>query len=477
MPHLLLAAAHKSSGKTTLATALCAALRARGLEIQPFKKGPDYIDPLWLGRAAGRPCVNLDFHTQESDEIVELAARYDQGADLGLVEANKGLFDGVDPEGHDCNAALARLLDVPVVLVIDCRGMTRGIAPLLLGYRSFDPQVRIAGVILNRVGGARHESKLRAAVERYTDLPVLGAVHEDPSLEIAERYLGLIPSNEVDGADAKIRGLATAVASQVDLDGLLRVARTDPSGGGPVCVPDSPRGAEHTGGPPVRIAVARDAAFGFYYPTDLDALEAAGAELCFFDTLHDRDLPPADALLIGGGFPESRLAALAANRSLREAIRTAIEAGTPAYAECGGLMYLSRSIRWGDQEHAMVGAIPATSVMHDRPQGRGYVSLRETREHPWPPVGDGAVGEAPVPAHEFHYSALEDVDPGLPFAWEMQRGCGVDGRHDGIVYRNLLASYSHQRHTRRNPWARRFVAFVRQCRRGCVQEPETVIAT
>ncbi|MGM0554013.1 MAG: cobyrinate a,c-diamide synthase [Pseudomonadota bacterium] len=454
MAHLLLAAAHKSSGKTTLATALCAALGSRGLVVQPFKKGPDYIDPLWLGRAAGRACVNLDFHTQEPEEIRELAARCSQGTDLGLVEANKGLFDGVDPEGHDCNAALARLLDLPVVLVVDCRGMTRGIAPLLLGYQAFDPEVRIAGVILNRVGGARHESKLRAAVSRYTDLPVLGAVHEDPSLRISERHLGLTPSNELDDADQQIRQLASTIGAQVDLDALLRIAST--AGLAPAASPPA-----QPAGQPVRIAVARDAAFGFYYSTDLEALEAAGARLRFFDSLHDSAPPEADALLIGGGFPETQLEALTANRSMRQAILEAIEAGMPTYAECGGLMYLSRSIRWHGQQYPMVGAIPADCVMHERPQGRGYVYLCETGAGLWPPLPDTPIGR-PLPAHEFHYSALEAVDPDTVYAYEIQRGRGVDGRHDGIVYRNLLASYSHQRHTLRNPWATRFVAFIRQ---------------
>ncbi|WP_024327084.1 cobyrinate a,c-diamide synthase [Thioalkalivibrio sp. AKL19] len=455
MAHLLLAAAHKSSGKTTLATALCAALTDRGLTVQPFKKGPDYIDPLWLGRAAGRACVNLDFHTQEPEEIRALAAHCSQGADLCLTEANKGLFDGVDPEGSDCNAALARLLDLPVVLVIDCRGMTRGIAPLLLGYQAFDPETRIAGIILNRIGGARHESKLRMAVERYTDLPVLGAVHENPSLRISERHLGLIPSNELSGADQQIRRMASAIATQVDLDALIQIA----SGAGPVPVTSAPR--PQPASTPVRIAVARDAAFGFYYSTDLDALEAAGAELRFFDTLRDTALPAADALLIGGGFPETQLEALSANAPMRQAIHAAIEGGMPAYAECGGLMYLSRSIRWHGRQHPMVAAIPADCVMHERPQGRGYVYLCETGAGLWPRLPDTPSGR-PLPAHEFHYSALEAMDPDTFYAYEIQRGRGVDGRHDGILYRNLLATYSHQRHTRCNPWASRFVAFIRQ---------------
>jgi cobyrinic acid a,c-diamide synthase len=458
MTRLLISAAHKSSGKTTLSTGLCAALAARGLRVQPFKKGPDYIDPLWLGRAAGRPCVNLDFHTQEHDEILELAERYARDADVTLVEGNKGLFDGVDLEGSNSNAALAGLLDMPVVLVVDSRGMTRGVAPLLLGYQAFDPGITIAGVILNRVGGARHESKLRAVTEHYTDIPVLGAVQEDASLQIMERHLGLIPSNEHDAADAQIGRLARAVADQVDLDALLRVGVDRPAPH-PAPAIDIP-----AAGPPVRIAVARDAAFCFYYQTDLEVLERAGARLLFFDTLRDTRLPDADALFIGGGFPESHLEALEANVAMREAVRRAIESGMPAYAECGGLMYLSRSITWGEHRHAMAGVIPGDVTMYKRPQGRGYVYLQDTADHPWPRASTGSEPKAgALPAHEFHYSALEPMDPGTVYAYHVLRGQGVDGRHDGVVHRNLLASYSHLRHTRRNPWATRFMAFIRAC--------------
>ncbi|MDH4275006.1 MAG: AAA family ATPase, partial [Gammaproteobacteria bacterium] len=196
MTALFISAAHKSSGKTTVSMGLCAALRQRGLQVQPFKKGPDYIDPMWLGAAAGRDCHNLDFNNMGMKELRAHYSRYQQGADISIIEGNKGLYDGLDIEGRNSNAALARLLKVPVILVIDTNGMTRGIAPLILGYQAFDKRVRIAGVILNKVGGRRHEGKLRAVLEYYTDVPVVGAVYADPELVIDERHLGLIPSNE-----------------------------------------------------------------------------------------------------------------------------------------------------------------------------------------------------------------------------------------------------------------------------------------
>jgi cobyrinic acid a,c-diamide synthase len=455
MNRLLISAAHKSSGKTTLSIGLCAALRQRGVVVQPFKKGPDYIDPMWLTLAAGRACHNLDFYLMGHDEIRRAFADRSRGARLSLIEGNKGLYDGLDLDGSNSNAALARLLDAPVVLVIDARGMTRGIAPLILGYQAFDPDIRIAGVILNQLGGSRHESKLRAVIEHYTDVEVLGAVHYDESLSIVERHLGLVPSNEASEAAARIGTIAAAVTRQVDLDRLLTLAQAAPE-----LAPITTAAVSPAPRKDVRVGVARDAAFAFYYPGDLEALEQAGAELVFFDTLRDTRLPALDGLFIGGGFPEVQMPALAANHSLRAELRHAIEAGLPTYAECGGLMYLTRSLRWRERRAEMVGVIPADTVMHAKPQGRGYVRLRDTGRGPW-----ALAPGTEVRAHEFHYSSLENTAPGLTYAYEVLRGTGIDGRHDGIVHQNLLACYTHMRHLDANPWATRFVDFVRRHKR------------
>ncbi|MBI5462455.1 MAG: cobyrinate a,c-diamide synthase [Gammaproteobacteria bacterium] len=457
MAHLLISAAHKSSGKTTVTLGLCAALHARGLKIQPFKKGPDYIDPMWLGQAAGNPCHNLDFYTMERDEIRATVGYFAAQADLALIEGNKGLYDGLDLDGSNSNAALAKLIQAPVILVIDARGMTRGIAPLILGYQAFDPDIQIAGVILNRLGGSRHESKLRAVIEHYTDVPVIGAVAQDPQLEIVERHLGLIPSNEHAAAVARIRLIGETIGRQVDLDRLQAIAATAPT------LPATPPFGAPAHTPAhtptqVRIGIARDEAFGFYYPDDLAALARAGAELVPIDTLSDAHLPTIDGLFIGGGFPESCMERLAANASLRADIRQAIDNGLPTYAECGGLMYLARSLTWNERHAEMVGIIPGDIVMHERPQGRGYVRLEETADMPWPATADNG---AEVAAHEFHYSGLTALAPSARFAFRVLRGTGIDGQHDGYVYKNLLACYTHQRDTQRHRWAQRFVAFVR----------------
>ena len=368
-----------------------------------------------------------------------------------MIEGNKGLHDGVDPRGRDSSAALAKLLRAPVVLVIDTTGMARGIAPLLHGYRHFDPDVEFAGVILNKVGAARQENKLRQAIENYTDLSVLGAIGRDKGLNIDERHLGLTTPEEAGASGSVIARARDAVLSGVDLDSLLARAERPEARGAPQLRALST--------PDVVIAVARDAAFGFYYSDDLEALEKAGARLAFFDTLHDHDLPPCDGLLIGGGFPETQAAALSANVALREKIRTAIGGGLPTYAECGGMMYLTRAISFRGERHEMVGVIPADSVMGERPQGRGLVRVEETPGFPWP----GESAAATVPAHEFHYARLENVAPGLRYAWCVKRGYGIDGERDGIVIGNLLAGFTHQRDTSRCRWTDRFVSFVRTC--------------
>jgi cobyrinic acid a,c-diamide synthase len=456
MARLLISAAHKSSGKTTVTIGLCAALSERGYRVQPFKKGPDYIDPMWLAEAAGRPCRNLDFYTSGVDEIRRDFARYSHDADISLLEGNKGLYDGLDLDGSNSNAALATLLSAPVLLVIDARGMTRGIAPLILGYQAFDPDIRIAGVVLNMLGGSRHEAKLRAVIEHYTDVPVLGAVHRDPALGIVERHLGLIPSNENPQRQACIARIARGVTAQVDLERILAIAGSAPA-------PDSiaPQPAFRPPPADVRIAIARDSAFGFYYPGDLEAFLCAGAELIPLDTLRQRELPDVDGLFIGGGFPETHMVALESNRGLRASIARAIDAGLPVYAECGGLMYLARSLTWNGRECHMAGAIPADVVMHERPMGRGYVRLQETGDAPWPLHG---AQRAELNAHEFHHSSVVNLGMDVRFAYRVLRGSGIDGKHDGIVYKNVLASYAHLRDVEQNHWVDRFVQHVRACK-------------
>jgi len=451
MNRMLISAAHKSSGKTMVSIGLCAALSARGHTVQPFKKGPDYIDPMWLSKASGQACRNLDLYLMERDDILATFARH--SAEVNLVEGNKGLYDGLALDGSNSNAALAKMLDLPVVLVIDARGMTRGIAPLILGYQAFDHDVNFAGVILNNLGGSRHESKLRAVIEHYTDVPVIGAIHHDERLSIVERHLGLMPSNESHLASEKIKQIGGVIANQVDLDKLLVLSKR-----APLDIPRAVAFRKQVRGEKIRIAIAQDRAFGFYYADDLDALTATGAELIPFDTLRDEHFPEVDALYIGGGFPETCAVELEANRTLRNEIKLAIENGLPTYAECGGLMYLSRGIEYQGRNYEMVGAIPGDVKMHDKPIGRGYVNLQEDGAHPWPRPHAPA---EKIKAHEFHYSSLENLPPDTRYAYHVARGYGINGERDGVILHNMLASYTHLRTIGSCYWAARFVAFIR----------------
>jgi len=462
LSHLLISAAHKSSGKTTISIGLCAALTSIGKIVQPFKKGPDYIDPLWLGRATGRACHNLDFYTMDRDEIKSVFVNQSEGSDIQLIEGNKGLYDGLDLDGSNSNAALATLVDAPVILVIDARGMTRGIAPLILGYQAFDSAINIGGVILNQIGGSRHESKLRNVIEHYTDVKVIGAVQRDERLNIDERHLGLMPSNEFQQVSEKIELLSNAVKDQVDLDRVIDLANCAKS----VAKDNVIELTHKVSVTNLKIGVVKNEAFGFYYPGDLQAFENSGVELVEIDTITDQQLPEVDGLFIGGGFPETMLTELEANQSMRESIHQAIENNLPVYAECGGLMYLARNISWQGKKADMVGSIPADVVMNEKPQGRGYVQLVATEGFSWPI--EESERDHVISAHEFHYSSLEGLPEDSDFAFDVKRGVGITGKKDGYRYKNLLACYSHMRDSRQNHWVSRFVQYVSDCKQQSV---------
>ncbi|VAW53306.1 Protein similar to cobyrinic acid a,c-diamide synthetase clustered with dissimilatory sulfite reductase [hydrothermal vent metagenome] len=478
---IFISAAHKSSGKTTVSIGLCAALKQRGNTVQSFKKGPDYIDPYWLAQATDRDCYNLDFYTMERDEILFLMQDKSQDADIALIEGNKGLYDGLDLDGSNSNAALATLTKTPVLLVLNARGMTRGIAPLILGYQAFDKNVSIKGVILNRLGGSRHENKLRNVIEHYTDVEVVGAIHNDKRFDIEERHLGLVPGHEDPFCTQKINLLADAVSEQVNLDTVLSIAKQVPelpsanvSAREKINIQPSPQVKD------IKLGLIRCSAFGFYYPDDLQALEMAGAKIIEIDPCHQTELPDIDALFIGGGFPETHMQELEANESLRGAIKLAIDNDLPTYAECGGLMYLARSIQWTQNNHSetrqMVGIIDTDIIMEKTPQGRGYVQLQETENSLWPKP-ESWTADKVINAHEFHYSRFshnndeskhnnirKNADKNVQFAFNVKRGTGINGKSDGYIYKNLLANYSHQRNTWNNPWAQRFIDFCRTCK-------------
>jgi cobyrinic acid a,c-diamide synthase len=441
-----ISAAHKSSGKTIISLGLCRAISNLNSKVQSFKKGPDYIDPIWLAKATHQPCYNLDFFNMSSEEILDLYNNHSATSDVSIVEGNKGLFDGMSVDGGDANADLAKLLNLPVILVIDTNGMTRGIAPLLQGYQNFDHGVNIQGVILNKVGGDRHESKLINAIEHYTDLKVYGSVQRNKELDIDERHLGLIPANEDDKSEIKINRISEIIADSINIKKILCDTPNN------IVSQSKPRESIPSS---LTIAIPRDAAFGFYYQDDLALFEKLGTKISYFDAIRDSKLPECDGLFIGGGFPEMSLKELSSNKSLLTDIQNKINAGLPAYAECGGLMYLTNNIEYLDRSFPMVGVINANTVMTQRPVGRGYVEIEPTDSHPWKDVS------RKISAHEFHYSRLENIATDYEYAYNVLRGVGINNKKDGIITKNLLATYSHLRSVGGNLWVQQFIEFIK----------------
>ena len=449
LPRAVISAAHKSAGKTTITVGLCAAIAEKGLAVQPFKKGPDFIDPMWLTAAAGRDCRNLDNFMFGWDELLASFHTHAAKADISLIEGNKGLHDSMETDGEGSAANLARRLDAPVIMVLDAAGTTRGIAPLLLGYKMFEPDINIAGVILNKVGNARHESKLRAVIDKYCGIPILGAVRKNPEMEILERHLGLIPVKEDESLQTLVHNIKRQVAFSVDIDKVIAIARSAAPMDTVAAAKPSPLPA-----PVVRIGVVMDRAFTFYYPENLEALRMAGAELIPVNAMKDSRLPDRlDALYIGGGFPETNMEELEFNAGLRGDIKDAIEAGLPVHAECGGLIYLSRGVTFNGKTAEMVGALSCNVVIRNKPKGHGYMTLEPTGKSPWLPAG------GVIRAHEFHYGEVVN-NAHTDFAFRVTRGAGIDGKHDGIVYKNVIAGFAHLHALGCPQWARDFVNFA-----------------
>jgi len=446
-PRVVIAAPHGRSGKTTATVGLCAALASRGLTVQPFKKGPDYIDPSWLSEAACRPCRNLDPFLMGRETVEAAFLRGSRAADIAIIEGAMGLYDGADLEGTGSTAMLARWLDAPVLLVVNAQRITRSIAALVQGYQHFEPDTRIAGVILNNVARARQQDLMTQAIEKYCGIPVVGILPRDDALTIPDRHLGLVPRAENDALVPAIAAAREAVLANFDLDAILKIA------GERLETRDWVRAypISNLQSPIPKIGIIRDRAFTFYYPENLEALQDAGAELVFIDALNDARLPALDALIIGGGFPEMFLDELQANASLRADIRSAIENDLPVYAECGGLMYLARSIAYNGKRGEMVGALPCDVEMAGKPQGHGYTSANVVEANPFFPVG------AQIRGHEFHNSRVANLSDAT-FAYHLTRGHGIDGARDGIVYKNVLAAYTHLHALATPEWAKAMIA-------------------
>ncbi|MCS7149304.1 MAG: cobyrinate a,c-diamide synthase [Caldimicrobium sp.] len=444
VPRLMISAPRGASGKTIFTLGLIKLLHDRGLRVSPFKKGPDYIDAGWLSKVATMPCRNLDLFLFDEDHNLYSLYRGSLNSDIAIIEGNRGLFDGVDVEGSCSTASLAKLLRTPVILVVDCTKATRSMAALVKGFVDFDLEVLIKGVILNHIARSRHENLIRSAIEKYTDVPVLGVI---PRLRetVKERHLGLITSWER-GLDF-ISELVEKLRENINLDAVIDIAKNVPQLSIPIFhYKTEPRYD-------VDVGVFYDPAFQFYYPENLEALSQLGANLIFIDSLKERALPSVSALYIGGGFPEVQAEILAENKSLRGDVKTAAENGMPIYAECGGLIYLGEEIEWHGKRYPMTGVLPIKFKVDQSPRGHGYVIAKVQTPNPYHEK------DTIIKGHEFHYSYPSEVRDGhkMSFVLQLEKGYGFKAGVDGIIYKNVFAGYTHIHTFSVKYWAENFL--------------------
>lgn len=451
---LVVAGLAGGSGKSVVSVGLTAAFTRRGKSVAPFKKGPDYIDAGWLQLAAGARCYNLDPYLMSHETIETSFLTRSQSADIVILEGNRGIFDGVNVEGGYSTADLAVLLDLPVLLVVNCTKTTRTVAALVLGCLQFDKRVDIQGVVLNQIATQRQRRLITEAVEHYTDLPVLGSVPRLKRDIFPMRHLGMIPHQEYVGSNQALDYLANLIEEHVDLARVEQIMSSAPDSGCAASVYADPGNKER-----VRIGVLQDAAFQFYYSENFEALERCGAELIYINALSDRSLPELDGLYIGGGFPETSAKDLAANGSFRKAVKDAAEAGLPIYAECGGLIYLGRSIIIGDEEYPLADVFPVRFGMSEKPQAHGYSIFTVESENSFYPLG------LEVKGHEFRYSTVLDWQGSEDqLVLKMKRGKGFMNGRDGLVKKNVFALYTHVHADGTPEWAEGFIGRCRLAR-------------
>jgi cobyrinic acid a,c-diamide synthase len=437
-PRLIVSALSGGSGKTITSLGIISALKAKGYCIYPFKKGPDYIDAGWLALAASQPCYNLDTFLLSPSKIIELFLTHTQQESIAIIEANRGIYDSIDTQGSTSTAELAKLLQTPVILCLDCTKTTRTLAALVYGCMIFDPQVQFAGIVLNRVAGARHEGIIRQCIESHSGIPVIGAIPKLKKNIFPERHMGLVPMQEHHWTDDAINSAKEIAERYLDIDQIATIAYTAEDlipkiNAKTACI------CSHKTQKKVRIGIARDAAFQFYYSENLEALEKEGAELVYISPMTDNSLPDIDALYLGGGFPETQAGQLEKNRSFRFSLKHSIQNGLPVYAECGGLIYLGQTVIVDKKPFEMANIFSIQFDLSKRPIAHGYSVIKVCSHNPVFPVGTEFRG------HEFHYSRVlewkKQTDENLAF--QVIRGKGFWEQYDGLCYKQVLAAYTH----------------------------------
>ncbi|HAS89033.1 MAG TPA: cobyrinic acid a,c-diamide synthase [Desulfovibrio sp.] len=449
-PRIVLAGLSGGTGKTIVTLGLCRAFRNQGRMVKPFKKGPDYIDARWLGLASGHYATNLDPFLMSNDKLTSLFLEKGQGADISIVEGNRGLFDGKDVDGSCSTAELARIIKAPVILTIDCTKMTRTVAAIVAGCKAFEDGFNLAGVILNRTAGERHRNILKDSIEFYTDIPVLGMLPKLKENPIPERHMGLVSNTEYGAVDKALDTLGQMAEECLDLDAINKIAHETPA----ELNFEEPAwtGIELSCESKPVIGVVRDEALWFYYEENIEALRRAGAEVKELSIYSSESWPEIHGLYLGGGFPETLAAEISQNITIREHVRSLANSGLPIFAECGGFMYLGRDVEYEGQKYAMSGVLDLSTRLCARPQGLGYTSGTIVHANPFFPVGSEVIG------HEFHYSLCVDNKEDSPkYALDMSRGKGMADGHDGLIRDNIYAGYNHIHALSMPCWANNFV--------------------
>ncbi|WP_406659857.1 cobyrinate a,c-diamide synthase [Methanolobus sp. ZRKC3] len=431
---VLLAGTHSGVGKTTVSMGIMAALRKREMKVQPFKVGPDYIDPTYHTVICGRPSRNLDTFMMQPDGVRKAFSKNSKNSDINVIEGVMGLFDGMGATEVASSAHVAKTIDVPVVLVVNVHGMSRSAAAIIKGFTEFDKDVNIAGVILNRVGSPRHSQIIRDAIPE--EIPVIGTLPRNQDLTVPSRHLGLHMAHEQQFDASQ---LADFIEENIDLDALISIAQTAPDQDDVIEEAERPEAD-------VRIGIAKDDAFCFYYQDMFDAFENAGAEVVFFSPM-EGELPDVDGMYFGGGYPELNIVELEKSKTTRSLKDLAAD-GMPMYGECGGLQYLSTSYEIDGTVHKMADIFPAETVQTKKLQALGYTEG----------IANGDFIKGTIRGHEFHYSLTYCADD-AKLAYEMKRGKGIRDGMDGITEHNSLASYTHA-----HPASFPVKSFVDKCR-------------
>ncbi len=436
---LMLSALKGGSGKTFISLGLIASLQEKGWTVIPFKKGPDFIDAGWLSTAAGRDCFNLDPFLMEPDQIlnsfynafskIPLSSKV-----IGIIEGNRGLFDGVDSSGTYSTTELARLLKSPIILIVDCTKVTRTVAALVKGCQVFEPGINIQGVILNQIARDRHKNVVQRAIEEETGLSVIGAIPRLKGDICVERHMGLVPPQEWSNAKKFINTLKNVIRDNLDCHKIIEISSNVSS----LPFKSLDEHIEREKYEEITIGVVRDSAFWFYYPENIEVFKKYGARVIEISPLSREPMPDIDFLYIGGGFPETHVEKLASSEQFKSSLREKVEKGLPVYAECGGLIYLGERIEIDGIIYPMAGILPLCFEMKKRPQGHGYTLLEVVKENPFFPVGMELRG------HEFHYSRVSEcIQKEIDFAFNLKKGKGIINNRDGIVYKNVVGTYTH----------------------------------